>query len=355
MLTLERYIVRQVFGPTIVGLVLLLMLFTVFTSIRLMRSAALGNLATVDIMALVFAHDLAALEVLLPSAFFAALVMVMCNWHHSGEAYVAYASGVSPRRVSRPLLLLAVLITMCVAALTIFVRPFAYQMRYDLNERSANLDSRSMQSQHFYAWDEDFVIQAQQVQPQAPNLLDVFAQTRQDGRNVVLRAKAGQINETDKQRLQRIEFFDGVSYELDGENQQDRITEFASLIYVAQRPAGNQTTKRRAQSTATLAGSTNPKEIAEFQWRFSMPLLALFMALIGVELSRLKPQQSPYIRYALTLTVYITVFTTANIVTAAVENGTLPTYPGVFSTVVLLAATYYYIRRDPQFSLARPL
>ena len=73
MLTLDRYIIRQVLVPTVAGLALLLLLFTAFTSVQLLRSAALGNLPAQDVLALVIAHDLSALEVLVPSAFFAAL------------------------------------------------------------------------------------------------------------------------------------------------------------------------------------------------------------------------------------------------------------------------------------------
>jgi lipopolysaccharide export system permease protein len=353
--TLERYIIRQILGPTVVGLMLLTFLFTIFTGIRLLQSAALGNLAAGEIIALVVAHDLTALEVLLPSAFFGAVMMSLSNWHYSGEAYAAYASGISPDRLRRPLLQLTLLVVVCVMLLTLFVRPYAYQLRYDLNERSTQLESSQMQSAHFYTWDKDFVIQAQTVQSTKPNLLDVFAQTRSNGRDIVLRATSGQINETDEQNQQRIEFYDGYSYELGADSPQDRITAFQQLIYVAQRPPVDAATKRKAKPTLVLAQSDQPKELAEFQWRLCMPLLAGLMALIAVELSRLKPRHTPYIRYAMALFVYIVVFTSANIVTAAVENQTLPLYPGAFLTVLMVAAAFYFIRRHPQLSLSRPL
>lgn len=354
MLTLDRYLVRQIVWPTAAALALLLSLFTVFNSIRLMRSAALGNLATADIMSLVFAYDLSALEVLLPTAFFGALVMVLCGWHRSGEAYAAYCNGITPRRVSRPIGYLALFVALCVALLTLVVRPYAYELRYTLNEGSANLDSSNMQSQHFYNWDKDFVIQAQNVQPDRPNLLDVFAQINKNGRNVILRARAGQISETDPSRRQRIDFIEGFSYDMDAQGADVRITEFANLTYFAERTPDNLTSKRRAQSTAKLATSRDRKEIAEFQWRVSMPFISLLMALLAIELCRLQPQQSPYGRYSLNLVLYTLVFTSASVITAAVENGTLPVYPGVYSAVVVLSVVYVLVRRHAHFNLSSP-
>ena len=61
LFTLDRYIIRQVLFPTVLGLALLLLLFTAFSSVQLLRSAALGNLPPSDVLALLLANDLSAL------------------------------------------------------------------------------------------------------------------------------------------------------------------------------------------------------------------------------------------------------------------------------------------------------
>lgn len=374
MLTLDRYIIRQVLVPTVLGLALLILLFTAFTSVQLLRSAALGNLPVRDVLALVVAHDLSALEVLVPSAFFAALIMVTCTWHREGEPYALYASGASPDRLSRPLRWLALVVALCVAVLSIYGRPYSYVLRYDINERAANLTSRHMTPQRFYRWDRNFVIQAEGIRRNEPNLDQVFARAQVEARPLVLRAREGQISETDAERNQTLTFLDGVSYEIAAETpagadtaaagagppepasaaMPDRVTRFERLVYRIQRPPSDALSKRRARSTWELADTTAPKDVAEFQWRLCMPMIAFLVALMAIELGRLQPKQSPYARFALAIVLYALVFNLSSITTSAVENGLVPRYPGVFSAVIVMLAVYLVMRRIPRLTLKVP-
>ncbi|MEQ8858152.1 MAG: LptF/LptG family permease [Pseudomonadales bacterium] len=362
MLTLDRYIIRQVLVPTVLGLALLLLLFTAFTGVQLLRSAALGNMPARDVLSLVIAHDLSALEILVPSAFFAALIMVGCTWHREGEPYALYASGASPDRLSRPLRLLALVVALCVAVLSIYGRPYSYLLRYDISERAANLTSRNMAPQRFYRWDANFVIQAENIERRQPNLVEVFARAQPEGRPLVLRSEAGQISETDENRLQTLTFIDGSSYEIPPDASiagqdavtPDRVTRFERLVYRVQRPPSDALSKRRARSTMELAGSTEPKDVAEFQWRLCMPLIAFLVALMAIELGRLRPRQSPYARFAVAIVVYALVFNLSSITTSAVENGLLPRYPGVYTAVLVMAGFYLFLRRLPRLTLRVP-
>jgi lipopolysaccharide export system permease protein len=363
MLTLDRYIIRQVLVPTVFGLALLVLLFTAFTSVQLLRSAALGNLPAREVLALVVAHDLAALEVLLPSAFFAALIMVGCSWHREGEPYALYASGASPDRLSRPLRVLALGVALCVAVLTIYGRPYSYVLRYDISEQAANLTSRHMAPQRFYRWDANFVIQAEDIHRREPNLSEVFARAEPQGRPLVLRARRGQISETDEDRRQTLTFIDGSSYEIGDDDATaegpapaapDRVTEFERMVYRVQRPPSDTLTKRRALPTITLAAATEPKDIAEFQWRLCMPLISFLVAQMAIELGRLRPKQSPYARFAVAIVVYALVFNLSSITTSAVENGLLPRFPGVYTAVMVMLAFYFVLRRMPRLTLREP-
>lgn len=365
MLTIDRYIVRQVLVPTVLGLALLVLLFTAFTSVQLLRSAALGNMPAREVLALVIAHDLSALEVLLPSAFFAALIMVGCTWHREGEPYALYASGASPDRLSRPLRLLAVVVALCVAVLTIWGRPYSYVLRYDISERAANLTSRHMAPQRFYRWDANFVIQAERIERREPNLSEVFARAAPEGRPLVLRARHGQISETDAQRRQTLTFIQGSSYEIGDpgagaaseeavELAPDRVTRFDRLVYRVQRPPSDALTKRRARPTAELASATEPKDVAEFQWRLCMPMISFLVALMAIELGRLRPKQSPYARFALAIVLYAVVFNLSSITTSAVENALLPPFPGVYTAVLLMIGGYFVLRRIPRLTLRVP-
>lgn len=342
MLTLDRYIARQVVVPALAGLALLLLLFSVFTAVRLLRGEATGNLALHDILWLVVAHDLSAMEVLLPSAFFAALVMSMSTWHRDGEAYAAYASGAAPGRVSQPLWAITLLVFALVAVWSIWMRPLAYELRYEINARASAVDSTVMRDGHFYKWEDGFVIKARRVHNDTPNLEGVFAHVMPDvgaplqrAERIVVRAERGHIEPMDRSGLQRIQFLDGVSHAFDESGA--RITEFSRLEYLAQRAEPDTNVRRRALDLHELTRVDNSKYQAEYQWRFTLPLAAGLMLLIGIELSRLGPGASPYPRYATALITYVATFTAMNVTMSAVENATLPLVPGVFGALVVPA------------------
>lgn len=354
MLTIDRLIIRQVLVPTIVGLLLLLLLFTGFTSVRLLRSVAIGNLPVADVVALILVHDMSALEVLLPTAFSASLVMAMCTWHQHGEAYALYASGVHPDRVSRPLWILAAVIAILVGALSMYGRPYAYQMRYDINARAENLTSANMEKQTFYQWDSDMVIQAQDVVQVEPNLRGVFAQTSRAGQVTVMRSQSAQIDPPNAEGIQQVEFIDGASYTIGDAQEPDIITRYERLVYLVKRTQRSVTEKRRARSLVDLSQSDGRKEHAELQWRICLPFIVFFVALMCIELSRVRLKQAPYTRYAAAIILYVLVFNLTTLTTFAVETGGIPRFPGVFSLLIVLLVIYLAMRRLPVLALSKP-
>ena len=268
--------------------------------------------------------------------------MTMSVWHRDGEAQAVYSSGTHPNRVKRPLWLLAVLVALLVALFSIVIRPYSYTLRYEIRSAADSIQSANMRGKHFYDWDAGFVIQAQEVDDSPPNLRDVFAHLEQPTHRVVLRARTGQIDPPDGDQMQRITFNEGVSYHLYPHDQ--RIIEFGSLAYQAHRASSDRTIRRRSLSTRELATHPSAKHQAERQWRFALPIAALFMMLIAIEINRLQPRQSPYPRYVWALVGYIGTFTAMNITTSAVENTTLPILPGVFAGLLAPFAIFVVAR-----------
>ena len=63
--------------------------------------------------------------------------------------------------------------------------------------------------------------------------------------------------------------------------------------------------KQRARPTTELLGAQEPAAVAELQWRVSMPLSVLLLALLAVPLSRTNPRQGKYARLFVAVLVYL--------------------------------------------------
>jgi lipopolysaccharide export system permease protein len=184
----------------------------------------------------------------------------------------------------------------------------------------------------------------------------VFAQETGDDGVRIIRATRGRILAPDAERRQRIELSHGTSYWVEHAREGDRGTRFGHLVYVASPlEESDPQSKRRARPTGTLFEATQLKEIAELQWRLSMPWLALFVTLLGGELTRARPGSSVYARYLLGIGIYAVVFNVAAIGRTWVENGTVAPMPGMYWVPAATAAAYLVLRRLPRLSLARPL
>ena len=155
--------------------------------------------------------------------------------------------------------------------------------------------------------------------------------------------------------MMKIELNDGTSYWVEHLRRGDRGTRFARLTYVSPPLEENDPqAKRRARPTRSLFGATHPKEIAELQWRLSMPWLALFVTLIGGELTRAPPGSNVFGRYLIGLGMFAVVFNVAAIGRTWVENGQVDPMPGMYWVPALTAVVYLVLRRLPRLSLARP-
>ncbi|MCZ6887289.1 MAG: LPS export ABC transporter permease LptF [Gammaproteobacteria bacterium] len=355
MLTLDRHLIRQVSIPMVGGLGVLLLLFTAYNAANLLRDAVSGQVASEHVLLILTIRDLIALEVLLPTAFYLSAVLAVATLHRDREAFAAYAAGISPNRCVRGLWVLSAIIAILVAGLSNYARPWAYETRYELAKQASELLVENMQPGRYYTWQDDLVITAARVRAEDGELQEVFAQNRAAGTINVVRAKRGRIQPERTASGHWFLFEDGTSYQIDLAGRQDRTSRFGRFYYRA--PPAAQTSpaeKRRARSTRLLSKSEKVKEIAEFQWRMTVPLVAFLIGLVGIQLGRTQPGRTPYTRLTIAVVVYAVVFNAAQVVRIAIENQQIPIYPGMYSVPAAVAIGLVLMSRIPRLSLSRP-
>jgi lipopolysaccharide export system permease protein len=93
---------------------------------------------------------------------------------------------------------------------------------------------------------------------------------------------------------------------------------------------------RDVVASSVLARSTRLDDRAELQWRWSMPLMCLALALIALPLSQLRPRQGRYARVAPALLLF---FLYVNLLAAgrsAIARGTFAPWPGLWAIHALV-------------------
>lgn len=351
---IDRYVIRLVVVPSLAGYGLLLLLVTAFNAGELLRDAVVSQFPASYVVKKLLLQDLTASEVLLPTAVYVGLLVTMTHWHRDREAWALYAAGATPARLTRPLVMLSFGLALVIAGLSLVARPWAYAQGYALDAKVAHLSTDLMAPHRFYNLTDRLVISASAIDEESGDMRGVFVQQQSPEGVRVIRARTGRILPPDADRRQRVELNEGTSYWVQ-RPRGDRSSQFTQLTYVSDPvEEADPLAKRRARSTLALLDSAIPKEVAELQWRISMPLVALFVTLIGAELTRAHPSASVYSRYLLGIVTYALAFNIAAMGRTWVENGLVGALPGMYWVPALTMIAYLLIRHLGLLNLSRP-
>jgi len=146
-----------------------------------------------------------------------------------------------------------------------------------------------------------------------------------------------------------IVFLNGQNYEGQPGQSDYRITQYEKHgIYVPEsdltvRPV----TRKEALSTTELWRSESPTHQAEFQWRLSIPIAALLMAILALPLSYTTPRQGRYSKLALAILLYLVYSNLLGVAQNWAAFGKVPGWLGMWWVhgFAVLLIMYWWTRR----------
>jgi lipopolysaccharide export system permease protein len=305
---LDRYIFREIASTWLgVTLVLLLILLTNQFA-RVLGDVAKGNLpknAVLDVIAL---SAIQYLTILVPIGLFLATMVALGRLYRDSELPAMMACRVGPSGIYRPLTWLMLPLVLCVAWVSIFGGPMAFKAVDRIGaEARREADLASIEPGQFTIFGSDkAVVYGNSITPEG-RMEGVFMERQvQDGGVEVVIAEFGEMVDSDDPDVRLLVLHNGQRYEGVPGTSKFRVTEFAehgvpyrlpNLEAAAPRP--------RAMAFIDLIRSTEPAEIAEFQWRLSVPISTIILAILAVPLSRSQPRAGRYGRLAIGLLVFI--------------------------------------------------
>jgi len=329
---IERYITRELLIPFTVVIVILTGLFSGLSSANLIAGAVTESLGIAAMLKLVLLKTLIALEVLVPVALYIAVISGLGRMNRDQEIIVLRSAGISEHRIIYSVLLVAIPVGIISGALSIFVRPWAYEENYILDAQAeAELNTDRFQAGRFYGSEKSGrVIYINSKDESGKQMRNIFHfRDRIDGSEILVAQEGRQQKPALGQRPQ-IHLFNGHIYRLMHSSTKDTVTHFEKLVYFTDN--GNALDyKRKSASTMVLMDSSQPREIAELQWRLSRPIATVLLALIAIPFSRTSPRrnegESVFFAAALVFAIY---YILSGLAQTWVEQGTIGSVPGVW-------------------------
>nr|WP_301288328.1 LPS export ABC transporter permease LptF [Natronospira proteinivora] len=268
-------------------------------------SAASGDIPPDAIWSLMGLSSVQYLVIIIPIAFFLAVLLALGRFYKDSEMSAMMACGVGPLHIYKALFWLVVPVMAGVAWLSLFASPMANEA-IDRVQQEAQADARLgiFEPGAFRRLPGgDGVFYAERRENGYLNR--VFIQGMEGDEHVVIRADRARVEEGSQgQRYLVLE--DGYRNELipgQAELQRTRFERHGLELPPASAPAP--VDDREARSVSALLSSGEAADMAEFHWRLSMPLGGLVLALLAVPLSKSSPRQGRYGRLFAGILVYL--------------------------------------------------
>ena len=330
---LDRYIFREIaatwFGVTVV--LLLILLTNQFA--RVLGDVAKGRLPRDAALEVIGLSAIQYLTILVPIGLFLSIMLALGRLYRDSEMPAMNACRVGPSGVYRPLTFLLLPLAALVAWISIDAGPRALAAVDRIGaEARREADLASLEPGRFTVVGPDgAVVYGERVDTDG-GMENVFLQRRGDNGivEVVVAARGEQVTSDDPDTRYLV-LHDGRRYEGEPGTTGFRVVEFAEHGIPYRLPSLDEPEAQpRSRPITELLRSSDRFDIAEWQWRVSVPLSTALLAFLAVPLARTRPREGRYGRLAIGLLVFIIYLNLLNASKAWVEQERISPLLGVW-------------------------
>jgi len=340
MRIISRYVTKEIVLAflTVTGILLLIVLGNRFAVY--LAKAATGELPVSFVFYIVGLFVPELLSYLIPLGLLIGLLFALGRLYIDSEMTVLFACGVSKKYFIKLTFCIAMVIALITAFLTLWVVPKAAIKRQAILAKAETFAiSQSLASQEFQPFGtEDFIFYLEDATNKPEQLAGVFIAERPslDAHReqwTVITAEKAAIKQDEKTGNLYLILKDGHRFQgLPGAFDYS-VTDFAEYGRSMQVETSIESIKGdslRDKGSIELFNSKEPEDAAELQWRLSLPLTVLILALMAVPLAEVKPRQGRFGRFLPALVIYIVYYNAFTICRRWVAAGVLPSFIGVW-------------------------
>ena len=339
---LDRYLLREFIQATFATLVVLLMVSLGGIFAGVLGQIASGKVPASMLLSQMGLQTIRYLPMVLPLGLMLGLLLAVGRLYRDAEMPVLAAIGVGPRRLLRPLMLLAVPMVVAIAMCSLWLGPWAKATSTRLiAENNRNLLVAGLEPGRFTELPGGGgVVYVGSMSTDGTRLGRIFVYRQTGERLDVTTARTGVVITEGEDRVLRLE--EGFRVEGPREVGRDfRLMRYADndLLLPQAEPGGDEDgADPDAMSTPALVGDPRPEATAELHFRLAPPLLALAFALLAVPLARSPPRQARYGRMMLGFLAYLLGMNLAMLGTGWLAAGKLPLAAGLWWLLLPLLA-----------------
>jgi lipopolysaccharide export system permease protein len=352
---IKRYLTKEVMGSLMAVITVLMLALLSQQVVRYLNYVAIGKIATSVLLQLVSFEIPYLLALLLPLALYLGILLAYGRMYAEQEMAILSMSGFGDRRLLRFTALLALMVSLVVLFLMLWVNPWVSLKRQAVmasDEATLHMIETLMPGRFQVSPDGKHVMYVESLSRDHKRAQNVFLAQQKVNPAVPDKSEwmlifAEQGYQT---RLKNIPdpFFvtiDGYRYEgTPGQNDYKIIKYQTYAIRIPQVDSRIIHPEHEAMSLSQLWDDySDPKRAAEFQWRFSVAISALMLALFATPLSSVRPRKSRFFILLPAVVIYLVYFNLLVVARHWVEQGAISASIGMWWVHLLMLAAVFSV------------
>lgn len=310
-----------------------------------------GAISADVLLVLVAVQSVSLLVTLIPLGLYLGILLAHGRFYRDNEMTVMQATGTSWIDLLRPTAIVGMVGVILIATLTIFASPWAARyeqlIKNDFQEKSAI--SLLSAGKFIESNDGGTVLFVKDISNDKTQFNNVFMYRNQEESPPVIDTARIASYQVDKETgNEYLIFSDGQTTTGKPGDADYTVTDFKRQgVLRPKREVAEPRLERRSKTLTQLLASEDLVDKAEVQWRISIPMAALLLALLAVPLSYTSPREGRFGKIAIAILIYIPY---ANLLVLArkwIANGSISPWVGLWPVhiAVLLLVIYLLIKR----------
>jgi lipopolysaccharide export system permease protein len=360
-LILGRYLIREVSQAFFAVLVILVLIYVSDHFVRYLGEAAAGKIAAGMIAKFIALKLATQVALLLPLAFYLAILLGLGRLYRDSEIVAMTASGLGPIRLVRIVFWFAAGVAVTATVLSLYISPKGESQLQDLRQRAKDQsDATGIYPGRFKEFNHgDQVLYVQEASSHTRAVRGVFGRLRWDtGEDIVVAESAHQhVDEVTGRRF--IVLLNGHRYRGKPGEASYVVTQFGRYaVRIDETRQQEDHPRVQALPTLTLLRFEDINQIAELARRLSLPISVLVLGALAVPLARTTPRRGRFAKLLPATLVYFIYYNLLSIVDNLILRGDLPVTIGawlVHGVAALVAAGLIYYQSSASRWLWRAL
>ena len=332
--TLNRYFSKELAQTfAAVGLVLLLVIVGK-SFVSLLGKVMDGRLPADVIMPMLGLGILKSAILLVPFALLLTIMLVLGRYYRDSEIYAIKASGIGSVSLLRYASLIVVPIVLALFYLSVFSAPWTAQQIEKIKLQAKGLtDIYGLTPGQFIESNQgNWVIFVEEADKDAAVVKNVFISDRREGKVAIETAQYAEQKNLSELGGESLILQNGQRYQgIPGEGGFTLLTFDQHAVRIPEFDLKIDEQDPEFKSTATLMSSNELTDAAELQWRLSVPIAAILLALLAFPLSVTNPRQGRFAKLGIAIVIYLIYSNLLILMEAWVADGKFPAMPGMLA------------------------